>query len=376
MTAAIDRRSFLVSLPALVAAQRLLAQSGGPTIKVNGLSQLTLTVSDPRRSIDFYQGLFGMPIQARQGTTTLLRIGAGPKFLAIVPAGPNERPNISRFGMGVESFDVDAVLKVLAAHGVTPADPADTTSASGGPMKVRVVNRGGTREVFVGDPAGIVFQLHDVSYCGGGGPLGNMCRAEASPKKGLIAVKDMSHFTIAANSGQFYQDVFAFGVQVMQAATPGYGVGPGVHFLMFTGGGGARGAAPVGGRGAAAPATPAAGANTGAAPAAAGGAPGAGGRGGAPAVARIDHACMSLEGFNSDAIIRTLADYGIKPSARAGAAGGPMTSWVSMRLENRGGAPGAGTPELYFSDPDDLHIQLQDTTYCGGGGLLGEICPA
>src|SRR5688500_2056467 len=98
MMRGIDRRRFLVSLPALAAAQRLMAQPAAPQIRVNGLSQLTLTVSDPKRSVDFYQGLFGMPIQARQGTTTLLRIGSGPRFLAIVPAGPGERPSISRFG--------------------------------------------------------------------------------------------------------------------------------------------------------------------------------------------------------------------------------------------------------------------------------------
>ena len=44
-----------------------------------------------------------------------------------------------------------------------------------------------------------------------------------------------------------------------------------------------------------------------------------------------------------------------------------------MRMENRGGAPG-GTPEQYFTDPDGLLMQLQDTTYCGGGGFLGDAC--
>jgi hypothetical protein len=51
-----------------------------------------------------------------------------------------------------------------------------------------------------------------------------------------------------------------------------------------------------------------------------------------------------------------------------------MTHYVTMRLENRGGAPGAGTPELYFTDPDGLLIQLQDVRYCGGGGYLGDAC--
>jgi catechol 2,3-dioxygenase-like lactoylglutathione lyase family enzyme len=374
MTLEIDRRRFLVSLPALLAAPRLLAQTGAPQIRVNGLSQLTLTVSDPQRSIDFYQGLFGMPIQSRQGTTTLLRIGAGPRFLAIVPAGAGERPSISRFGMGVEQFNVDRVVGILAQHGVTPADPVDSASASGGPLKVRVTTRGNTREMFVGDPSGIVFQLQDVSYCGGSGPLGSTCEAQASAKKGLIAVKDMSHFTINATDPRttaFYQDVFGFGVRAYQAATPGYAVGPGVHFLMFIGGG------PAGGRGgAAAPPAPPAG------PPAAGVPDGSGrgganpgrGRGGAPGGSRIDHACMSVENFNVDAILKTLADYGIKASENTGRSGGPLTSWVSVRPEARGGAPVTGTPELYFSDQDGLSIQLQDPKYCGGGGYLGDVC--
>jgi hypothetical protein len=50
-----------------------------------------------------------------------------------------------------------------------------------------------------------------------------------------------------------------------------------------------------------------------------------------------------------------------------------MRHYVTLRMPNRGGAPG-GTPELYFTDPDGLLMQLQDTSYCGGGGLLGEAC--
>ena len=333
MTVPIDRRSFLVSIPAVLAAHRLMAQATAPQIHVNGLSQIVLTVSDAKRSIDFYQGLFGMPVQARQGTTTYLRIGAGPRFLAIVPAAAGEKPSISRFGMGVEQFNVDTILKILAQHGVTQEDPANATNARVAPMKVRVAARGGTREMFVGDPAGIQFQLHDVSYCGGSGPLGNMCQPEPAPKKGLLAVKDMSHFTIGASSAQFYPEVFGMPVQAMQATTPAYGVGPGVHFLMFTGGGA---------------------------------------RGGAPAAANIDHACMSLDNFVPETVTKALTDYGIKPGARSD---GALVTYISLRMENRGGAPVTGTPELYFTDPDGLAIQLQDTKYCGGGGYLGDVCP-
>jgi catechol 2,3-dioxygenase-like lactoylglutathione lyase family enzyme len=268
--------------------------------------------------------------------------------------------------MGVEQFNVDNILKILAQHGVTPEDPANAASPNVAANKVRVVARGGTREVFVGDPAGIVFQLHDVSYCGGSGPLGNMCQPEPSPKKGLIAVKDMSHFTINAASAPFYTEVFGFPVQAMQAATPAWGVGPGVHFLMFTGGGGgARGAAPAGA--AAAPGSAAA-ASAGATPAAAG----RGGAAGGNAAGNIDHACMSLDNFVPETVTKTLIDYGLKQGARSD---GPLVTYISLRMENRGGAPVTGTPELYFTDPDGLAIQLQDTKYCGGGGYLGDICP-
>ena len=367
MSLRIGRRSFLASLPVCLAAERLLAQGGLPQIRVDGLSQLTLTVSDPGRSIAFYQGLFGMPIQAQQGTTTLLRIGDGPRFLAIVPAEPGERPSISRFGMGVEQFDVDSVLTILARHGVSPAGDGDL-GQSGGPMKVRVTTRGETREVFVGDPSGIVFQLHDASYCGGSGPLGHVCQPQPAPGRGLIALKDMSHFTINATDPRttgFYEQLFGLPVQAMQATTPAYGVGPGVHFLMFIGGGGARGRGAAAGRAGATP------------PPGAPDAPGRGaapGRGGVPPGPRIDHACMSLEGFELKGLLETLGSYGVKPSD-TGRSGGPLTSWVSVRPESRGGAPITGTPELYFSDPDGLSIQLQDTKYCGGGGYLGDVCP-
>ena len=87
----ITRRHVLRSLPALVAASGVMAQSNKPIIRVRALNHMTLYVSDPKRSLEFYQGLFGMPIQARQGTagSGLLRIGSGPQYIALAAAGAN-----------------------------------------------------------------------------------------------------------------------------------------------------------------------------------------------------------------------------------------------------------------------------------------------
>jgi catechol 2,3-dioxygenase-like lactoylglutathione lyase family enzyme len=347
----ISRRELLLTLPALALVPRAFAQAK-PQIPVKALNHFTLQVSDLKRSVDFYQGLFGMPVQARQGSTVVLRIGSGPQFLALGAAGSNA-PNINHLCMTVENFNVDRIISVLAQHGVTKND-------AGGAMKVRVRMRGpdaggakgGTPELYIGDPDGLVVQLQDTTYCGGAGVLGNVCLAkpEPAPRNGLLAVKDISHFTNSVSdanrSNQFYQDLFGLHVRSKQGQALGLGVGPGIGFLMFTGGGGAA-------RG------DAAGAARGAAPA-------------VPRRASINHVCMNMDNFNVDAILKTLAGYGISPRGDNPPPGpvGPMKSYVSMRMPNRGGAEG-GTPELYFTDPDGLLIQLQDVSYCGGGGYLG-----
>jgi catechol 2,3-dioxygenase-like lactoylglutathione lyase family enzyme len=387
MTSPLDRRSFLAALPALAMAPRVLAQPAAPPFRVNGLSQIVLTVADVKRSLDFYQGLFGMPIQARQGSSVLLRIGSGPRFLALRPAAAGERPSISAFGFGVQGFAIDRAMKTLAEHGVTAA-PA--TAAKPGPkqalLRVRRQNEGGspdgsTRDLFVADPSGLVFQLHDVSYCGGAGALGNTCgAAEASPKKGVMAVKDTSHFTIAAsdpNTVPFYLELFGFKPMVYQAATPAWGVGGGVHFLMFIGGGGPTraggpGGPPAGGRGGG---EAAAGRGDGAAGRGADAGRGAGaapGGGAPPRPSGIDHACLAMDNFDPAAVTKLLVSYGLKQQDGQGRT--PLVTYISLRMPNRGGAEG-GTPELYFTDPDGLAIQLQDVKYCGGGGFLGDACP-
>lgn len=326
---ALTRRELLLSLPALALAPRAFAQAA--PIRVRSINHFAIAVTDPKRSVEFYQGLFGMPVAARSGSTTILRLGAGPQFLSIGPVRANQPPSITHYCLGVEGFNVDRILARLAQHGVTKGDAL-------GPMKAVVsTSEGGRVDLNFGDPDGIQCQLQDVSYCGGTGPLGNVCGApEASPKKGLIALKDMNHLTIfspdSARANKFYQDVFGLSIRSYQGPTaPTLAIGPTVQFVMFTGGG-------------------------------------------APRPASINHACMTLDGFRPDAVIKALESFGIKPRGSTPGAAGPLQHYISMRMENRGGAK-EGTPELYFTDPDGLPMQLQDSSYCGGGGVLGDGCP-
>ena len=346
----LTRRGLLLALPGMTLAHAALrAQAPSPTLRIGGLNHMTLSVSDPARSIAFYQQLFGMPVQAHQGATTLLRVGDGPQFIAISQAAPGTAPGINHYCVTIDDFEVDRVLRVLASHGVSRAEGA-AGGLSGGPLKVRVRMRGpeaggapgGTPELYVGDPDGIVVQLQDARYCGGSGAFGEVCQVEPAPVTGALRVRDYSHFTIfstdATRSNAFFRDVFGTGIRSYQGPTaPTVAVGPTVEFIMFTGGG-----AP---------------------------APGA-----APRPASINHVCLNMRDFDPTAVIRTLESFGIRPRESATGPVPPMRHYISMRMENRGGAK-EGTPELYFTDPDGILVQLQDVRYCGGGGFLGDVCP-
>jgi catechol 2,3-dioxygenase-like lactoylglutathione lyase family enzyme len=323
----ITRREMLLAVPGLAVAGRLLAAQVSP-IRVRGISQVTLAVADVARSTAFYQQLFGMPIQARHGDKVLLRLGNGPFFLGLMPAD-GAGPRIDHWGLAVESFENGrAVVEALGAHGITQGD---------GPRQVRLVAREDTGEIYLRDPDGLVIQLQHPSYCGGSGPLGDGCEApEPAPTGAPMRLTGLSHLTVNVPdpdaTNEFYRRLFGMDIQAYQAASPLLGVGPGPDFLMFIA---------------------------------------AGGRGAGAGVARVNHACFSMPGFDVARIQAALERNGIRPRPEGGS--GPLLHWVSMRMPNRGGAPN-GTPELYFSDPDGLSIQLQDISYCGGGGYLGEVC--
>ena len=109
----ISRRELLGALPAVALLPRALTAQGPRQLRVRGLHSMTLAVSDVKRSLEFYQGLFGMPIQARHGDTPLLRVGPGPKFMALTPAGADGAMGVSRFGIAVEDFNADRIVAVL-----------------------------------------------------------------------------------------------------------------------------------------------------------------------------------------------------------------------------------------------------------------------
>ena len=71
-------------------------------------------------------------------------------------------------------------------------------------------------------------------------------------------------------------------------------------------------------------------------------------------------------------IEKALGEYGLEVLGQAFRSTGPLQTYYTARMPDRGGDP-QGTNELYFTDPDGTVIQLQDVRYAGGCGCWGEI---
>jgi hypothetical protein len=57
-----------------------------------------------------------------------------------------------------------------------------------------------------------------------------------------------------------------------------------------------------------------------------------------------------MKDFDADAVLKQLTERGVQ---------------ANIRLRGE-------TKELYFNDPDNLRVQLQDVKYKGGSGVLGD----
>ena len=310
------------------------AQASG--IRLLKLNSFEIRVPDPAASVQFYQRLFGMPVQARTGGRVCLRVGDGPQFMAIRALEDGESPAITRIGYAVENYSTGSALAALERVGFERIDAPPVSDAGiAHRMKAWIQSRGDTEELCFADDRGLIVQLSDPAYCGGGGQNGTRCGAPEPVAGGVISLADLNHFTVFVNDGaeanRFYQETFGLEVQAYQGpGSPVTGIGDGRQFVMY-----------------------------------------AGGRGTTPTPANIHHGSLNIHDFDVDRVLDALTGLGL--SARGDRPTGPLMHYISLRMPARGGAEG-GTPELYFTDPDGILLQLQDLSYCGGGGYLGNEC--
>jgi catechol 2,3-dioxygenase-like lactoylglutathione lyase family enzyme len=77
-------------------------------------------------------------------------------------------------------------------------------------------------------------------------------------------------------------------------------------------------------------------------------------QGGANAMPHINHICFGIRDFDPAATVAALEGQGLPAESRTR----------------------DGVTQVYTADPDNLRIQLQDVSFCGGVGPLGNECRA
>ncbi len=315
------RRELILVLSALAAAPgRATAQSGASSIPVRTLNHVHLNVSDLQRSLEFYRTLFGMRVQGNQGVegdwsrgvVPILGIGNGPHFISFGErADPGPRGRIDHVGFGVERFDADEVAAALAAHGIEAN------------IRIRADSDPPVPELKFTDPDGVILQIQDVSYCGGSGALGNTCTSQAALGPPPIPVRTLNHVHLPVadvpHSRGFYERVLGMRIQAEQGIESDWttplifmlGIGSGPAFISFSPG---------------------------------------------QQTGIIDHFCFGMENFDAEQVATTLREHRLEPNIRMRADSDPPV------------------PELKFTDPDGIIVQIQDVSYCGGSGVLGNVC--
>jgi catechol 2,3-dioxygenase-like lactoylglutathione lyase family enzyme len=77
-------------------------------------------------------------------------------------------------------------------------------------------------------------------------------------------------------------------------------------------------------------------------------------QGGPDAMPHINHVCFGLRSFDPEATVAALEAQGLPAESRTR----------------------DGVTQVYTADPDNLRVQLQDVSFCGGLGALGNECRA
>ena len=332
----LTRRDFMAASAALLAGTGLRAQPQASPFAILDLNHVSIGVADLERSLEFYQRLFDLTVFTSQagGNLPIMTIGSGPQFVALSQRRPGSRGGVGHhFCVHMENFDPQRVMRQLAELGVEARifpwtyDGRRYDLRPAAAQRPVVVDAADTPELVFDDPDGVLLQIQDASYCGGAGALGELCSISEPPprRQAAFAVQTLNHVSIPVSDVQrsltYYQRVFGFAHRMSQAvgAVPILTVGAGPQFVALregTGGG--------------------------------------------------HHFCLSIAGFDPDRVLETLADHGVEGRLR-----------VRPASEQRPAAPTGAedTPEITFLDPDGITVQIQDISYCGGVGRLGNVCP-
>lgn len=111
-------------------------------LQVAGIDHVVLRVRDAERSIAFYSGVLGCPVERRNDAIGLIHLRAGDSLIDLMPlegrlgaaggAGPGvEGRNVDHICLRLADYDPARVMAHLDAHGVAYDPPASRYGATG-----------------------------------------------------------------------------------------------------------------------------------------------------------------------------------------------------------------------------------------------------
>ena len=131
---ALSRRGLIQGLALLTAAG---AQAQDAAIKPVKIDHISIQVMDLRRSIAFYQKIFGFTVVSEDKPNEIVRLGTAGKVLVSLhhksPTGL-----VDHYAIGVERFNKEAVTRELKDRGATPDDNLDAGFHIKDPEGIRV----------------------------------------------------------------------------------------------------------------------------------------------------------------------------------------------------------------------------------------------
>ncbi len=308
------RRHFLFSLLAMgvVPLQSNRKDSVLP-IRVSTLNHVSFGCDDVKTTVQWYGRVFGMAVHAFQdygGGQTVLRVGNGPAYVAL---SQRNAKSVGQPPTRLPHFCwgiEDFNVDRILRALSEMQAPAQAVLREG-----KTING-----VNFDDPDGFPLQFNPLNACGGGGFLGDVCdtAAQAARQPGAappVPVRTLNHVRLIVPNVQRTLEWYLKLTDMQRQSYQEPGTG-----LIVRVGRGPQFIALVGGRG--------------------------------PAAFR-PHVGFGVQGFDPDQIIKRLAEHG-----------------VSARTMTRQG----GTVEILVDAPDGIEVQLQDVSYCGGRGRLGNMC--
>jgi catechol 2,3-dioxygenase-like lactoylglutathione lyase family enzyme len=134
----ISRRELVAGLTALATA----GPARGGTFQALGLNHIAVRVADVKRSRDFYQKHFGMPVLTESASNCFLGIGKD-HFVTLFQGQKGE---LDHYCISIDRFAPDAVMEELKRQGLRPNRPS------------------GTNRIYFPDPDGITVQVSALNH--------------------------------------------------------------------------------------------------------------------------------------------------------------------------------------------------------------------